>query len=142
MYLKKVINNESGTPIEIELLCRKCGSTILINEKIENKFEKINSDYCKLKEGIKITCFCGNTTNTDLIMRDELPIVKNGTTHLSAEYLPKHMRQNVPKCPICQSTNLSKISTTKRIAKIAAFGIFGMGDNGKTWKCNNCGSKF
>ncbi|RFZ75937.1 hypothetical protein DS742_26215 [Lacrimispora amygdalina] len=49
---------------------------------------------------------------------------------------------NVPKCPTCQSTNLSKISTTKKVAKIAAFGIFGMGDNGKTWKCNNCGSKF
>lgn len=47
-----------------------------------------------------------------------------------------------PKCPICQSTNLSKISTTKKVAKIAAFGIFGMGDNGKTWKCNSCGSKF
>lgn len=49
---------------------------------------------------------------------------------------------NVPKCPICQSTNLSKITATKKAMKIAAFGIFGMGDNGKTWKCNSCGSKF
>lgn len=49
---------------------------------------------------------------------------------------------NVPKCPICQSTNLSKITVTKKAMKIAAFGIFGMSDNGKTWKCNNCGSKF
>lgn len=49
---------------------------------------------------------------------------------------------NVPKCPICQSTNLTKIKTTKKVAKIAIFGIFGMGDNGKTWKCRNCGSKF
>lgn len=49
---------------------------------------------------------------------------------------------NKPKCPICQSTNLSKISATKKAMKIAVFGILGMGDNGKTWKCNNCGSKF
>lgn len=49
---------------------------------------------------------------------------------------------NIPKCPICQSTNLSKITATKKVMKIAAFGIFGLGDNGKTWKCNNCGSKF
>ena len=49
---------------------------------------------------------------------------------------------NIPKCPICQSTNLSKITIAKKAAKIALFGIFGMGDNGKTWKCNNCGSKF
>ena len=50
--------------------------------------------------------------------------------------------KNTPKCPICQSTNLSKISTAKKVGKIAMFGIFGMGDNGKTWQCNNCGSKF
>lgn len=49
---------------------------------------------------------------------------------------------NVPKCPICQSTNLTRIKITKKAAKIAIFGIFGMGDNGKTWKCRNCGSKF
>lgn len=49
---------------------------------------------------------------------------------------------NVPKCPICSSTDLSKITIAHKAGKIALFGIFGMGDNGKTWKCNNCGSKF
>ena len=51
-------------------------------------------------------------------------------------------QQNIPKCPICQSTNLSKITNTRKAGKIALFGIFGAGDSGKTWKCNNCGSKF
>ena len=51
-------------------------------------------------------------------------------------------QQHIPKCPICQSTNLSKITIVQKAGKIALFGIFGMGDNGKTWKCNNCGSKF
>ena len=49
---------------------------------------------------------------------------------------------NRPKCPICNSTNLSKISTAKKATKVGLFGIFGAGDIGKTWKCNNCGSKF
>lgn len=49
---------------------------------------------------------------------------------------------NVPRCPICQSTNLSKISTIKKATKIGLFGIFGAGDIGKTYRCNNCGSKF
>ena len=49
---------------------------------------------------------------------------------------------NAPKCPTCGSTNLSKISGMKKAAKIGFFGIFGAGDLGKTWKCNNCGSKF
>lgn len=49
---------------------------------------------------------------------------------------------NKPKCPICNSTNLSKLSNVGKVAKVGLFGIFGAGDLGKTWKCNNCGSKF
>ena len=50
--------------------------------------------------------------------------------------------KNIPRCPTCNSTNLSKISNVKKATKIGLFGIFGAGDIGKTWKCNNCGSKF
>lgn len=50
---------------------------------------------------------------------------------------------NVPKCPTCGSTNVSKIAVTKRAVKIGLFGIFGaMDDAGKTYKCNGCGCKF
>lgn len=49
---------------------------------------------------------------------------------------------NKPKCPTCGSTDLSKISGMKKAAKVGFFGIFGAGDLGKTWKCNNCGSKW
>ncbi len=47
------------------------------------------------------------------------------------------------KCPICGSTNIKKITLTKKVIKTAAFGVLGaMDDAGKTWICNNCGSKF
>lgn len=49
---------------------------------------------------------------------------------------------NIPHCPICGSAKLSKISGAKKAMKIGLFGIFGAGDLGKTWKCENCGSKF
>ena len=49
---------------------------------------------------------------------------------------------NIPHCPICGSAKLSKISGAKKAIKIGLFGIFGAGDLGKTWKCENCGSKF
>lgn len=55
---------------------------------------------------------------------------------------PQPQSQNIPKCPTCGSTNLSKITLAHKAGKIALFGVFGMGDNGKTWKCNNCGSKW
>lgn len=55
---------------------------------------------------------------------------------------PFQQIQSVPHCPICGHTNLEKISTADKATKIGLFGIFGAGDLGKTWKCNNCGTKF
>ena len=50
---------------------------------------------------------------------------------------------NIPKCPICGSTNINKITLTTRAVKTAAFGVVGaVDDAGKTWKCGNCGSRF
>lgn len=46
------------------------------------------------------------------------------------------------KCPICNSTDLSRMSTATKVAKVGLFGIFGSGDIGKTFRCNNCGTKF
>lgn len=54
----------------------------------------------------------------------------------------RSQQQNIPHCPICGSAKLSKISGAKKAIKIGLFGIFGAGDLGKTWKCENCGSKF
>ena len=49
----------------------------------------------------------------------------------------------IPKCPICGSTNVEKITIGTRAVKTAAFGVIGaVDDAGKTWKCGNCGSKF
>ena len=67
------------------------------------------------------------------------------------EYCPEahnssYIKQQEPKpivtCPYCQSTNTKKITILSKAGSVAMFGVFGMGDNGKTWKCNNCGSKF
>lgn len=54
----------------------------------------------------------------------------------------KPKEENIPKCPICGSTDLSKITTTQKAGKAVLFGLFAAGDMSKTWKCNKCGSKF
>lgn len=53
-------------------------------------------------------------------------------------------KQNcIPKCPICGSTNIDKITVGSRAVKTAIFGVVGaVDDAGKTYKCGNCGSKF
>lgn len=49
----------------------------------------------------------------------------------------------IPKCPICGSTNIKKITITTKATKTVAFGVIGaIDDAGKTHKCENCGSKF
>lgn len=51
----------------------------------------------------------------------------------------KQEQANKPKCPICGSTNISKISTLNRAVSV---GLLGLASSkiGKTHKCNKCGS--
>ncbi len=48
---------------------------------------------------------------------------------------------NVPKCPTCGSTNVSKISTTSKVVGGAMFGLFSKTALSQ-FKCNNCGYKW
>ena len=48
---------------------------------------------------------------------------------------------NIPKCPTCGSTNIKKISGTKRWLGTGLFGL-ASSDLGKTMQCNNCGAKW
>lgn len=68
---------------------------------------------------------------------------KNSTTMSKA--IPPQSKpqpeQNIPKCPTCGSTNVSKISTTKKAFGFAAVGVFSS-NFGKTMECKNCGYKF
>lgn len=45
---------------------------------------------------------------------------------------------SLPKCPHCNSINISKISTTERVGSIAMLGIFSKKIN-KSFKCKHCG---
>ena len=50
-------------------------------------------------------------------------------------------QQNIPKCPTCGSTNIEKISTTKKAVGFVAVGIFSS-NFGKTMHCKQCGYKW
>lgn len=48
---------------------------------------------------------------------------------------------NTPHCPVCNSTNIEKISTGKKIKGSMLFGIFSS-DVRKSMHCKDCGYKF
>lgn len=49
--------------------------------------------------------------------------------------------KNTPKCPTCNSTNITKISTTSKVVGAVAFGLFSKTARSQ-FKCNNCGYKW
>lgn len=53
-------------------------------------------------------------------------------------------KQNcIPKCPICGSANINRITAGSMAVKTAVFGIAGaVDDAGKTYRCDNCDSRF
>ncbi len=73
---------------------------------------------------------------------------KNRTSEQQAKNLARMKKEKdkqncIPKCPICGSTNINKITLGNRAVKTAVFGVVGaVDDAGKTHECDNCGSKF
>lgn len=53
----------------------------------------------------------------------------------------RKMFSDTPKCPTCQSTNLKKISGTKRWISTGLFGL-ASSNIGKTFECRSCGYKW
>lgn len=81
-------------------------------------------------------------TGSELAEQDRLRKKAEEQQHWE-EYKKSHPGRPVIKCPVCQSTNVSKIGLTKKIVKTSLFGILGAAsDAGKTYKCNSCGCKF
>ena len=57
------------------------------------------------------------------------------------QYYEQQRQQNIPKCPTCGSTNIKKISATKRWVSTGILGL-GSSDLGKTMCCESCGAKW
>ena len=61
--------------------------------------------------------------------------------HFQSYSKPKTVEDNIPKCPICGSTNLKKLSFTNKAISVGVFGLLSNKIN-KTWECKNCKSTF
>ena len=67
---------------------------------------------------------------------------KNKARKSSSSHASSSMQtQNVPHCPTCGSTNIQKISDTKRWLTTGLFGL-ASSDVGKTMVCKKCGYKW
>ncbi len=113
----------------------QCTSCRKVNVIPYIKFDVIKSEYLQLKKDLDLKCKgCGKeVTNLTIPERPE------GWRELN---MWEKDYEHQPKCPICSSTKIHKISMTNKAASIVTFGILATGHVSKTYKCDVCGSKF
>lgn len=122
MFKSTGITGAYEPPYIIILRC-ECGNSQMVGT---DNFEVIKDEYLLLKDDIEITCSeCGKIHTDKVICKEQQTF-----SHI-----------NIPKCPTCGSTNISKISTTSKVVGFATVGVFSS-NFGKTMHCKQCGYKW
>lgn len=90
-----------------------------------------------------IVAFSSYNDNVKDYERAQQDFRKFQKEELSKKKMQKEMEEyrkrnaSVPKCPMCGSTNIEKISTTSRAVSVAMVGL-ASGKIGKQYKCKKC----
>lgn len=98
----------------------------------------INSDVFDEQKYQELLDFEQKQKNEHKVMTDE-DYDRIQEEHKQYEQASKS--QNIPKCPTCGSTNIEKISTSKKLTGGLMFGLFSK-DAKSTFKCKSCGYKW
>lgn len=110
--------------------CIHCGFPLssINNIKLSNEQCPLCKNNNHILKGINDVCsVCGYIFNVNEIKK------------ANPDYTPYTTSQiNKPHCPICDSTNVKKISDTSKAVSVAMFGIFSQKVK-KQMHCNNCG---
>ena len=107
------------------------------------KFRKKELNLNKSKKiytlGEPVECFCGEMSG----VITDVPITDKNKTVVYATSAPLDTApaKNVPHCPTCGSTSITRISLGAKAVGGAMFGIFSSNIR-KSYKCNNCGYKW
>lgn len=108
--------------VKLRCECDRTSVTFVPYSDLEIRSEK----YCVLKDNVELICsHCGKKQTDKYI-----PLEQQTFSHI-----------NIPKCPTCGSTNISKIKTGEKLVGFAAVGVFSS-NFGKSYKCGNCGYKW
>ncbi len=109
----------------VNAYCCECGE----NNSLElDKFDEIvDKQNVLLKEGITVTCRgCGKEHTVRKILYKK-----------KERYAPP-----LPRCPVCNSAMLKKITKGSKIMAAATLGTFALPYNSKTFECKDCGYRF
>lgn len=130
-------------------ICPKCKSRLVGMNLTESEWNILNSisldqdfvfalDKLKIDNPIEFTLKMSQFKQNAEASKQTEMIEKERQNSLSTL---KASQSNIPKCPTCGSTNIKKISGTKRWITTGMFGL-GSSNLGKTMQCGSCGYKW
>lgn len=105
-----------------------CGECKEFNDLEPDKFDKLmDKEYAILKKDVVLICRgCGKEHKPRKIL-----------------YKRKdHYAPPLPRCPVCNSAMLKKITTGSKFLAAATVGMFALPYNSKTFECKDCGYRF
>ena len=134
-----------------DCFCDKCKSTNLMDGKqCDNIIKEINSS-SRITKKILLRnplyksiydliinkpkdnyCYTNNSNQSIKFDKDYFTRINEHTINK-----PSIQQTNIPKCPTCNSTNVKKISGTKRWVSVGLFGL-ASSNIGKTMECIDC----
>lgn len=121
--------------------CIHCGfplrSAPIIQENINGKYYDVTFLQDTSIPFVKKMNMVRELTGCDLLFAKEIA----HKYHPSQQQNTKKVVDNTPKCPTCGSTNIQKISGTKRWLSTGLFGL-ASSDVGKSMVCRSCGYKW
>ncbi|MBE6861317.1 MAG: hypothetical protein E7497_00245 [Ruminococcus sp.] len=119
-------------------LCPHCNSELVISELTYEEYQTLpktkRCKKCKRKYA-KLFIKCPKCNQQLIKLSTENKNVVQQIIQLEQQHIEK--QQNIPKCLTCGSTNIEKISDTKKAAGFLTVGVFSK-NFGKTYHCKNC----
>lgn len=134
-----VVSNEPKWYIEI---CNTCGYMKEI--KKQDFIDNFQCPNCNCLEGTLeenknlIAVRCKHCDKQVIVLEKHTTIEH---TQEEIDKVTKTTVPNTPKCPTCGSTNISKISATKKLGGAIGFGLFSKTAKSQ-FECKDCGYKW
>lgn len=125
--------SECGREISDKAIsCPHCGNPISSQHKKSNSLSHMPCPNC----GTNWHTFDDNNNDICKICNHIFTEKEISDFKIQQNAKQRTIQFSKPKCPMCGSTNISKISTLSRASSIVGFGILSK-KIGKQWKCNN-----
>lgn len=124
--------------------CIHCGYPLKKNTIINSKEYDLSGELNLVLNGNIIGAIKSVREKTGLGLADGKYIVDYMNNHKECPSIlnfEQKKETNVPHCPTCGSTNIEKISVTKKAFSGAMFGLFSS-DIRNSMHCKNCGYKW